>query len=703
MSVVEAESLARHRSEHAAGAPAGRKAFRADIQGLRALAVLLVILYHSRVPLVSAGYVGVDVFFVISGFLITTQLLGEATRTGRISFSAFYARRIRRLLPAALLVAIATVVVSRVALPALQVKDVVTHAVFSSFYAINYRLAAEGVDYQKAEAAASPLQHYWSLAVEEQFYVVWPLIVVAGLWLGRRWGRHGLEAALTLVVAVSLALSVTITASDPSLSYFALHTRAWELGAGALLAIFAGRLAALDRRAAVVAAWVGLAAIVAAAVLYSDDTAFPGTAAALPVGGAALVIAAGTGGALPSITRLVGGRPVQTVGALSYSWYLWHWPVLLLYPPLLHVGHPWPLNLAACAGALGLAWLTHRFVEQRTQRSRLPLRAWWVIGASMTAVTVAAALLVQLTLPPLSGKGPAQDVVTSVGPATPAYLQEVSAAIESSASRDAAPRNLEPDLWSAPDDLPDSTLDDQACLADFLVVDQGPCRFGDRAGSKTVVLFGDSHMEQWQPAFDAAGARGGWTVVDWTKSACPLPRAPVRSSVLEREYTECEAWRTRTLARIVDLQPDLVVVSQSDSNAREGSDNATYAAGTVATVNGLQDAGVPVHYLLDTIYPAADVPSCVSEHLDDVSACANDDAGTSDVSARRSVVASALSTAGIAMSDPAPWQCSASGCPAVVGNMLVYRDSSHFTATYSRWLAPMALAVLESHSARGGG
>lgn len=308
MSTVSSVPTRRHRAELPAGAPASR-GFRADVQALRALAVLLVILHHAGVPGVRAGYVGVDVFFVISGFLITAHLVGEATRTGRVRFAAFYARRIRRLLPAALLVVLGTVAAALLTGSPAKVADAAVHAWFTTFYGLNYRLAAEGVDHQNATAAPSPLQHYWSLAVEEQFYLLWPLLIVVALWVARRAGRPALPAVVATVTALSLAASVHLTATSPTVSYFALHTRAWELGAGALLALGSARLARVPRRVAAAASWAGFAAIAASAAAYSDATAFPGSAALLPVGGAALVIAAGCGGQVASVTRALGGRP----------------------------------------------------------------------------------------------------------------------------------------------------------------------------------------------------------------------------------------------------------------------------------------------------------------------------------------------------------------------------------------------------------
>ena len=693
MSIASAVSIGRHRAEQPSTAGATRKGFRADIQGLRALAVLLVILYHSRVPGVSAGYVGVDVFFVISGFLITTQLAGEAARTGHVRLLTFWAKRIRRLLPVALVVVAATVAVARFRLPPLQVPDVVTHAVWSTFYGINYRLAAEDVDYQRAGADPSPLQHYWSLSVEEQFYVLWPLLVLAALWLGRRRVRHALPLLVALVVSISLVLSALVTVSDPSLAYFALHTRAWELGAGALVALGAGRLARIDRRAAPVMAWGGLGAITVSAVAYSDATAFPGLVALLPVGGAALVIAAGCGGQTGSVTRVFDRPAVQVVATLSYGWYLWHWPVLVLAPGQLDAWG-WVGGLALCAGALVLAAITHRFVERPTQASMLPTRAWLGIGAALSAATVGIAALTQASLPSLVGSGPAVTTVSTTAPADAAYLRQVEATIARSSAAKAVPRNLKPSLRTASEDTTESSHSPEQCLSTYLRTDQGACVYGDPRAVRTVVLFGDSHMEQWQPAFDLAGKRDRWKVVVWTKSACPLADLPVPLAGEGRRYTECDTWRDQTVQRIIALAPDLVVTSQSDGDAMNHPDEE-YARSSVATVRRLRTAGLDVDYLLDDEHGSQDVPLCLSGSMDDATRCGRPE--RSYLSPRRAYVVAALTAAGISTTDPAPWQCAEDTCPPVVGNLLVYRDRTHLSATYVRWLTPMVQSLLKRH------
>ena len=331
--------------------------FRPDIEGLRAVAVLAVVLFHAGVPGVGGGFVGVDVFFVISGFLITGLLWREVSTTGTVRLGRFYGARARRLLPASATVGVIIVIVSAVLLPPLQARTVIDDGIASALYVGNYRFALQGVDYFAANLPPSPFQHYWSLGVEEQFYLVWPALIIGTAWLirraRRRTGAHATSSetpylvVLALVGAVSFAVSLVATHVVPSVAFFSLPTRAWELAAGGLVALTAGQWRRLPARPAAIAGWAGLALILLACTRLGATTPYPGTAALLPVLGTALVIGAGCAAAAQGCGRVLALSPMRAVGRVSYSWYLWHWPVLLvLAAPLL--GQPlWLAGLAA--------------------------------------------------------------------------------------------------------------------------------------------------------------------------------------------------------------------------------------------------------------------------------------------------------------------------------------------------------------------
>jgi peptidoglycan/LPS O-acetylase OafA/YrhL len=343
--------------------------FRPDIQGLRALAILLVVLYHAGVPAFSGGYVGVDVFFVVSGYLITGQLADEAVKTGRISLAGFYLKRIRRLLPSAVLVIVVTLLVARAFAPARFSQHLSVDGIFAALYVLNYRLAAEGAGYQHAGAAPSALQHFWLLGVEEQFYVCWPLLIIAAMVLTRRWWRDLLPVLFLVVIAVSLYISQYLLAVDAPLSYFAVQSRAWEFGVGAIVALASGPLAPLRPRLRAAAFFAGLAVIIGADFSYNAATAFPGVHAVVPVVGAALVIGAGCGRPLKA-EAILGARVMQWLGEVAYPWYLWHWPVLVLAPYIWpRVTFGWPLNLGLVILSLVPAAATYYALEVPIQRA----------------------------------------------------------------------------------------------------------------------------------------------------------------------------------------------------------------------------------------------------------------------------------------------------------------------------------------------
>ena len=356
--------------------PAGRlRAFRPDVAGLRGLAALVVVAYHVGMPGLAGGFVGVDVFFVISGFLITRRLLGELTGTGRLSVFRFWARRVRRLMPAAAVVAVITLLAGWVLLDPLRFRRLTVDEIYTAGYAANWHLASADTNYLTAIHEPSALQHYWSLAVGAQYYLLWPLLLLA-VAAGTRRAAPGLRMqAITVVLGVGTAASFAVcvwqTQSSQRWAYFGLHTRAWEVGVGGLLAIAAPRLSRLRGPAAAALCWLGMAGVVGAVTAFDANTSFPGWAAAVPVLGAALIIAGGCAAPLAGAELLLSRGLLQLLGALSYGWYLWLWPMLILAPAA--VGHPLDLRhrILVCFLALGLAALSYALT--RTSDPAYPL------------------------------------------------------------------------------------------------------------------------------------------------------------------------------------------------------------------------------------------------------------------------------------------------------------------------------------------
>jgi peptidoglycan/LPS O-acetylase OafA/YrhL len=687
-----------------------RDGFRADVEGLRAVAVLAVVAYHAGIGATGGGFVGVDVFYVLSGFLITGLLWEELQATGRLRFEAFYARRARRLLPAAVLVLVATVAASSVWLSPLQARVVATDAVAAALYVSNYRFAAQRTDYL-AETSPSPLQHYWSLGVEEQFYLLWPLLLF-GIVLAGRHLRARSSAAAAVVLALtaigSFALSLRLTAVSQPWAFFSLPTRAWELAAGGLVALSAPWVRRMPGAAAATLGWLGLEAVIWSITKLDPSTPFPGIAALFPVGGTMAVIAAGCAAPRLGPTLVLGRRPLQVGGKLSYAWYLWHWPLLLLAPTVAGhaLGLGQRLGLAAASGLLALA--TVKLVEDPVRyapwlRAR-PGRSL-ALGAALTAVAAAAALGTATVLPSPHGQGlaappaaiqttpPPRAQHANAGDPAATRLANLAApvghAVAHAVTVRTVPANLDPPLDRAHANQPRPAL--EGCLIRWLGVTSGPCVYGAPTSHTTVVLFGDSHALQWFPALDRAARPRRWRLESLTKTTCPPVALSFWSPVLGRPYRECDQWRANTLARIRAERPAVVVLGA----ARHYGDvyhfqvyGPAWLSGLARTVRQVRATGAQVLVLGPTPKPTLDVPDCLSRHLRNAVACTTPRQVAVNArglrAERRAVV-----RAGGSYLDVTPWLCTHSTCAVMVGNLLAYRDDNHLTTSYSSWLAPL--------------
>ncbi len=687
--------------------------FRPDVEGLRAVAVVLVLLFHARVPGFTGGYVGVDVFFVISGFLITGLLVRELSGTGRISFPRFYARRARRLLPAAAATLVATAVMSVIFLPPLRVPGVGVDIAAAAAYVSNIRFALQATDYLASSLPPSPVLHFWSLGVEEQFYLLWPalLALVAGrafVSRGAPIGVRRVTITLTATVIVSLVLSIWLTGVQQPWAFFSLPTRAWELALGGLVAMpIATKLA--QRAAVPLLGWIGLALVVASGLIFDELTPFPGFAALVPVVGAALVIFAGlpnttvdrTALRYPDPRSLLSLPPMRFLGRISYSLYLWHWPILIL-PAVAFGPFGLALRIALIGLTLAVATISYRVLEEPIRRGRFigdrPRRTLAFAGAISLGVvlvglgTAALAAPARPTGPPIGGSivDAPLPVATSSATLTLPPLGDTP-----------VPADLVPELAAARDDLP--VIYSDGCHLDAAEATPRSCVFGDTEAKTTVVLFGDSHAAQWFPALERIAKERGWRLISMTKSACASADVRVWSRPFGRPYAECDAWREAAFARIAAEHPALVVVSNTRRYTLDIGGKPEYStdhedlwsAGLDRTLQRLsKDAGAVV-LIGDTTRMTADPPVCLSAHLDDAAACATP-YSTAVAGARLAADAVAADHAAAHFVDPTPWTCFTDPCPVVIGRFLIYRDEQHLTATYSRALGSELEAVLPS-------
>ena len=700
--------------------------FRRDVEGLRAVAILLVVLYHVHAGLAPGGYVGVDVFFVISGFLITGQLVRELRTDGRISFLGFYARRARRILPAAVLTVIVTAVASALLLNPLAAQRALGDVLPAIHFGANVHFAAQGTDYFNAGLSPSPIQHFWSLAVEEQFYIVWPLLLVASslVWLrAHRRGALGrvrrpmlgaVTAVLAILAAVSLMASIRQTATSPSWAYFSIVTRAWELAVGAMVALALPLSRRLNRRLAIALSWVGLGCIALAAARFSGTTAYPGDAALLPVLGAAAVILGGSalGGSRFGAEALLGSPLFQRVGAWSYSWYLWHWPALVLAPAVLGHALSEIQAVAVALVSLGIAVMSFVLVERPIRRIQIVARRP-ALGLSAGGVAAATAIAIVIMCGSLVGP------LTST--AAPVSLAAHDAFVSSSLRADLiagartikVPSNLRPQLSALTSTLP--RIINDGCELGSGREEIKPCVYGARDSDTTVVLFGDSHAGHWFDALNWISRERDWRLVVMTKEGCTAAEVNIKDS----DNDACADWREKAKARIARLHPALVVVSwarwlEAWSSPKAGVPmryGSPWEDGVAAIFQFLRQSAKQVIFIADTPYPKHSAPDCVAGHLSDVRPCTRQ--------RRESTVLPAIKAAELRLAnqeqinsiDPTSWFCAPKVCPVIVGNILVYHDKSHMTTEWSRFIAPaldnaisrtMHLAVSATRPRRSG-
>lgn len=702
-------------SERPTSNRAPRKGFRADIQGLRAVAVGVVLLYHANAPFLSGGFVGVDVFFVISGFLITGLLLKEAAADGQISLASFYARRAKRILPAATIVLLVSALLTYIILPRTRWDDTATQILAAAFNVVNWVLAGSAVDYLAGDDAASPVQHFWTLAVEEQFYIVWPLMLVLALGIAARIGSAQdraagvfrrfspgprtsfIRAAVVLLTVPSLVWSIYYTIAEPGAAYFVTTTRAWELGIGAMLAVFAGKLSTIPSAAGNVLGWAGLAAIAASAVFYSSSTPFPGYAALLPTLGAAAVIVGGMPGvSTGSSGALLSTRPFTWVGDISYSLYLWHWPMIVIATFLLDGLEFYQGLIVVCAAVLP-AWLSYRFVEQpilKAESLRDDNSKTLQIGTILIIVAGLAAMSILLVPKPVSTAGfipQAPLAITGEAVARPVLGAELLARDPSLGAVVDAVGDFQPSPLQAADDNP--VVYSAKCHQNTAGTDPLFCSLGNESSDFEIAVVGDSHAAQWVPALTSVADKNQWRLKSYSKSACPLTGAIVAGDK-GADYAECAAWNTAVLAALTGPdRPDFVLVTSSSYTST--SPGMTHADGLAAAWSALREAGVPFAVIADTPHPKIDVPECAATNPDQMSKCSFSRA-EGERNGMPAQVEAAEAMGDVPLINLNRFICPESQCAAVIGKVLVYRDSNHLTATYSGTLATSLEAELRA-------
>ncbi len=666
------------------GTAPGDRRFRPDVEGLRAVAIALVVLYHAGMPGLSGGYVGVDVFFVISGFVITGVLLRERSSTGRTSLAHFYARRSRRILPAATLVILVTVVATYLVLGVIAGNRTAVDSRWAELFLANFHFASAGTNYLNAHQLPSPLQNFWSLAIEEQFYLVYPtLFVVAWRLRTRMPPRVRLLFGLGVVSFVSFLLSVVQTSTSPAVAYFSPFTRAWELALGAMVALATDWLVRIPRHVAAGLTWCGLAAIVFAAIAYGPGTAYPGAPVAVPVVGAALVIAGGAAVPVAGAELLLGTAPFGWLGRLSYSLYLWHWPVLILAAESADKqGLPFDQNLLPLAIAVGASMVTFYFYETPIRHLRALARSGKALGLGAIMVVVALAISSVLLAVNGGAKTSFGGGVFIVG--SPA---QVASAVRQAPQIRRIPPNLTPALtggqtdWGGPNGV---------CFppaAQTYV--PAKCVGGYPKGPKTMVLYGDSHAGMWGGTFGLISGIEGWRFYDLGKGWCPAAdlryQTPPQAGPTDRPFTPCDQFHQWSVDFINRIQPSLVVLTEEFRSKPNGQPYtpAEWQAGVERTIESLHVPRQDVIVLGNIPLMSQNPPQCLEENSNDVQLCSNHIESVESTYNRAEQAAA--SATGARYIDVLPWFCSTT-CTAVIGRFQVYFDAYHVTGEYANYL-----------------
>jgi peptidoglycan/LPS O-acetylase OafA/YrhL len=663
--------------------------FIPHVQGLRAIAVLAVVLYHFWPARFSGGYVGVDIFFVISGFLITAHLMRELSATGTVRLGQFWARRARRLLPASLLVLLfcALVAMSPYLTPTSALPGEVREILASTFYVENWYLALNSADYLNHSGDPTTVQHYWSLSLEEQFYVMWPLIMLLAAWLAVKWfggrRRRTVIVSLAVVSAASFVFCVVFTITDPAPAYFVTFGRMWQFGVGAMVAL----IPALRVRHAIgsfVLGWAGIAVLAFVIFRFDGQTPFPGYMAAVPTLAAAAVIAASNTERWWYPTRLLALRPAQFVGDISYSLYLWHWPLIIIAPSVPFWGLTIYHRLALLALCFVLAWLTKRFVED-------PARGWKVLTSRPARVTLWSSLAAMIVVGSTAG------VAWAVN--APAYndgVRAIQALREDPPECFGAAVVLEPScagtefgdtILPAPGFAGVDRPTDSQCFVQLNDARPVSCEFGsDAADAPRVALVGDSHAYQLLPTFQRMADENGWHLTTYFKGACPWSTTPL--STAGAFGAACTEWREGVRAGLADADLDAVFTAAIATTpyASDGypSEQDAAVAGYREAWSEMLERGIPVITVVDNPVWETDPNKCLRTRA--LSEC---DGPRSELIVADDPLRDAASgLSGVTLLDFTDVFCGPDVCSPVVGGANVYRDQDHITVTFADTLSP---------------
>lgn len=666
---------------------------RADIQSLRALAVGLVVLNHLWPGDLPGGYIGVDIFFVISGYLITSHLVREVNATGGVKLGSFWARRAKRLLPAALVVLIASGIIALTLVPLLYQQSALRQIAAAGAYFLNWLLFAESADYFAQTDALSPVTHYWSLSVEEQFYVVWPLVILGVLLLTKatpaRVRKTALVVAMTLILVASLAWAIFSTARGAAGAYFATTGRAWEFAAGALLA-FAPSLPSIDRRAAAATSWLMWGALVGCAFLYSPASGFPGPLALVPVTATAALLWLRTDDCKWAPQRVLAIRPVTFVGDISYSLYLWHWPLIVAVTYALGGTLSGGVKAGIVIGAVLLAWLTKRLVEDPVRLTKLSglarPRNVLIATAASIALLWGGTLMVA---PDVEGRAEAAvaELNADVRQDTPCFGARAAFA-DCEDSHTLGDLDYALNSW----ELLDRTVSNGTyCSYKWGAAELAPCSFGVPEGSqrRDVALVGDSHAAMMVFPLDAVSAAHGLRVHTYLAEACAAlddDSIAVAGSTEQQRSDQCNAWRVKVIDELTESPLIDTIVTTSFDTAYYETANPSVRDSGDGYVRAWEEwllAGKTVIVINDVPRFPQSVPECIMSASTLEDPCAMD-ADALSTEGPLWTAAQQIDDPDFHFVDHRDVYCDDQKCHTVIGGIPVYIDSNHLTSVFAR-------------------
>ena len=673
-----------------------RSSFRPELQGLRALAVGLVLLFHLWPNHVSGGFVGVDVFFVVSGFLITGHLYRELSSTGTIALSKFWARRVMRLLPLAFTVLIFSVIAMLFFVPQTVWGMNVRQILGSLFYVENWVLAADSVDYMASENEPSLVQHYWSLSIEEQFYIVLPLLLLGTYLLTKflRKNKHstGINTqnifiwTLIGITAATFIFSVLYTNYNAAQAYFVTPTRFWEFSIGGLLAMLP-TAKKIPKHFQNLLGWTGVTAIIIAALAYDGNTAFPGYTALLPVIGAALFLRYGSTQPLTGIYWWASLKPALRMGDWSYAIYLWHWPLIIVATYQIEP-FTWPYKLGVIALTFLLSAASQRLIEDPLRHAKpfkIPKRAFTLMASNMAIIATLTFFIPQLLAPNTN--------------------QEVT--IEECTGANALLNNCDNKGLEGQPDIPPTQVQNEAeepeyteCILPdgYTDFDRAGCSIGasEESADLTIAILGDSHARAWLPMFDDLGKEQNWNIQGYTKSGCtpvPLSSADPDADQAGQDASDaCEEFvkdSSQEFQSSDDIDVVVTAASPTDREFYNESGNTSEQIAMDALTEMWQewsDADKEIVVIGEVPhFEELDGPTCIESNPEDISTACS--LPSEEVVGGRGTILTATTESGpssVNFYDPVPGVCDDERCYSMVGDLITRFDHHHLSADFSR-------------------